>query len=96
MSSLIAQSPASAAQRIEELGRIILAYSEVTEKLQQSHAQLTQTVEMLREELSEKNQQLERRNRLAALGARTALRAVGQGRRPDDLALERELCDPDG
>src|SRR4051794_6162659 len=72
MSSLIAQSPVSAAQRIEELGRIILAYSEVTEKLQQSHAQLTQTVEMLREELSEKNQQLERRNRLAALGEMAA------------------------
>lgn len=72
MSGVIAQSPVSAAQRIEELGRIILAYSEVTEKLQQSHAQLTQTVEMLREELSEKNQQLERRNRLAALGEMAA------------------------
>jgi signal transduction histidine kinase len=72
MSGIIAPSPVSAAQRIEELGRIILAYSEVTEKLQQSHAQLTQTVEMLREELSEKNQQLERRNRLAALGEMAA------------------------
>src|SRR5438270_517857 len=29
------------ARRIEELGRIILAYSEVTEKLQQSHTHLT-------------------------------------------------------
>jgi signal transduction histidine kinase len=68
-----ATPPASEhAQRIEELGRIILAYSEVTEKLQQSHNQLTQTVQLLREELSEKNRQLERRNRLAALGEMAA------------------------
>ena len=59
-------------QRVEELGRIILAYSEVTDKLQQSHDQLQQTVELLREELSEKNRQLERRNRLAALGEMAA------------------------
>lgn len=60
------------AGRIEELGRIILAYSEVTEKLQQSHHQLMQTVQSLREELSEKNRQLERKNRLAALGEMAA------------------------
>src|SRR3954471_24646745 len=65
-------SPPSAAQRIEELGRIIMAYSEVTEKLQQSHDQLTQTVQHLRGELSEKNRLLERRNRLAALGEMAA------------------------
>jgi len=62
----------SGAQRIEELGRIILAYSEVTEKLQQSHERLEQTVASLREELSEKNRMLERRNRLAALGEMAA------------------------
>jgi two-component system sensor histidine kinase HydH len=60
------------AQRIEELGRIILAYSEVTEKLQQSHERLEQTVTVLREELSEKNRMLERKNRLAALGEMAA------------------------
>jgi signal transduction histidine kinase len=60
------------ARRIEELGRIILAYSEVTDKLQQSHSQLTQTVQLLRQELSEKNRQLERKNRLAALGEMAA------------------------
>ena len=60
------------ARRIEELGRIILAYSEVTEKLQQSHTHLTETVQLLRHELSEKNRQLERRNRLAALGEMAA------------------------
>lgn len=63
---------ASAARRIDELGRIILAYSEVTEKLQQSHDQLQQTVSALRDELSEKSRMLERRNRLAALGEMAA------------------------
>jgi signal transduction histidine kinase len=62
----------AAQQRIEELGRIILAYSDVTEKLQRSHEQLTQTVGRLRAELGDKNRQLERRNRLAALGEMAA------------------------
>ncbi len=66
------QSHSTAAHRIEELGRIILAYSEVTEKLQQSHERLEQTVARLRDELSEKNRMLERRNRLAALGEMAA------------------------
>src|SRR6202011_279825 len=61
-----------AARRMEELGRIILAYSEVTERLQQSQEQLRQTVESLRQELSEKNRLLERSNRLAALGEMAA------------------------
>jgi signal transduction histidine kinase len=65
-------SPVVTAQRIEELGRIIMAYSEVTDRLQQSHDQLQQTVESLRGELSEKNRLLERRNRLAALGEMAA------------------------
>src|SRR3989440_3961917 len=70
--SVIEVSPSGPAQRIEELGRIILAYSEVTEKLQQSHDRLEQTVSSLREELSEKNRMLERKNRLAALGEMAA------------------------
>ena len=64
--------PVDHARRVEELGRIILAYSEVTEKLQQSHAQLNRTVESLTQELGEKNRQLERKNRLAALGEMAA------------------------
>src|SRR5689334_2572261 len=70
----VAHDPAvsASAQRIEELGRIIMAYSEVTERLQQSHDQLTGTVQRLSEELSEKNRMLERRNRLAALGEMAA------------------------
>lgn len=63
---------AGPSRRIEELGRIILAYSEVTEKLQQSHERLEQTVQSLRDELSEKNRMLERKNRLAALGEMAA------------------------
>ncbi len=62
----------AAARRIEELGRIILAYSEVTDKLQQSHELLNRTVEHLRRELNEKNRLLERKSRLAALGEMAA------------------------
>jgi len=65
----IATNPA---QRIEELGRIIMAYSEVTDRLQQSHEKLQETVIALREELGEKNRLLERKNRLAALGEMAA------------------------
>jgi signal transduction histidine kinase len=57
---------------MEELGRIILAYSEVTEKLQQAHDQLSTQVQSLRQELGEKNRLLERKNRLAALGEMAA------------------------
>ena len=67
---LAAASPAN--QRIEELGRIIMAYSEVTDRLQISHDQLMSQVQSLREELSEKNRLLERKNRLAALGEMAA------------------------
>jgi signal transduction histidine kinase len=67
-----ALEPTDNARRIEDLGRIILAYSEVTERLQQSYNQMTQTVQSLRQELSEKNRLLERSNRLAALGEMAA------------------------
>jgi len=60
------------ARRIEELGRIIMAYSDVTERLQHSHDQLLATVQLLTEELGEKNRLLERKQRLAALGEMAA------------------------
>jgi signal transduction histidine kinase len=63
---------ASNAARIEELGGIIRVYSDLTEKLQTSHSQLQKTVLSLRNELSSKNRQLERRKRLAALGEMAA------------------------
>ena len=72
MSAAGLTTSADPARRVEELGRIILAYSEVTEKLQQSHDQLQQTVLKLRDELGEKNRLLERKNRLAALGEMAA------------------------
>lgn len=60
------------AQRVEELGRIIMAYSEVTERLQISHDELRAKVVQLQDELGQKNRELERRNRLAALGEMAA------------------------
>jgi signal transduction histidine kinase len=65
-------SSSNANQRIEELRRIIKAYNDVTDKLQRSHGQLQDHINRLREELSEKNRILERRNRLAALGEMAA------------------------
>lgn len=70
--SVAPAAPGTPQARIEELGRIILAYSEITERLQKSHEQLTLTVQKLRTELGEKNKELERRNRLAALGEMAA------------------------
>lgn len=67
-----AETTPDATKRVEELGRIILAYSEVTDKLQQSHDRLERTVQLLRQELSEKSRLLERKNRLAALGEMAA------------------------
>src|SRR6476660_4887200 len=72
MSASTATTQVENARRVEELGRIIIAYSEVTEKLQQSHDQLNETVRALRSELGEKNRLLERKNRLAALGEMAA------------------------
>jgi signal transduction histidine kinase len=67
-----ANTQGSNAARIEELGRIIQVYSDLTDKLQQSHSQLQSTVQSLRNELSDKNRQLERKKRLAALGEMAA------------------------
>lgn len=72
MSELAIHDPAFVRQRMEELGKMILAYSELTEKLQFSHDKLANTVRDLQGELSEKNRQLERRKRLAALGEMAA------------------------
>src|SRR5215210_6466505 len=65
-------STIDADRRMEELGRIILAYSEVTEKLQASQERLEKTVARLRAEIGEKNKIIERKNRLAALGEMAA------------------------
>jgi signal transduction histidine kinase len=67
-----AASNANANQRIDDLRRIIKVYNDVTSKLQNSHNQLQEHVNRLRDELSEKSRLLERRNRLAALGEMAA------------------------
>jgi signal transduction histidine kinase len=59
-------------RRVEEFGRVIMAYSETQERLQQSHDVLVRRVAQLQDELGEKNRQLQRRNRLAALGEMAA------------------------
>ncbi|MCH7527557.1 MAG: hypothetical protein IID39_08980 [Planctomycetes bacterium] len=58
--------------REEELGAIIDAYNDVTEKLKHSHELLTSEVRRLREQLEEKDRELERQERLAALGEMAA------------------------
>ncbi|HZL36913.1 MAG TPA: ATP-binding protein [Tepidisphaeraceae bacterium] len=69
-----AQRPVASeqARRIDELGRLLIAYGGITERLQESHNQLTATVQNLRAELSEKNRLLDRKKRLAALGEMAA------------------------
>jgi len=55
-----------------DLARIIHKYNEVSERLKRSHELLGAEVCRLREELQEKNKELERRERLAALGEMAA------------------------
>jgi len=56
----------------EDLANIIAGYNQATERLQESHNVLQREVRRLRKELENKNRQLERRKRLAALGEMAA------------------------
>jgi signal transduction histidine kinase len=56
----------------EELIGILDTYSQAAERLKESHNTLQTEVRRLREELANKNRQLERRKRLAALGEMAA------------------------
>ena len=58
--------------RERELGAIIAAYNDVTERLKRSHERLVTEVCLLRDQLDEKNRELARRERLAALGEMAA------------------------
>jgi len=55
-----------------ELGAIIDAYNQVTEKLKGSHETLAREVGRLRDQLKQKDRELERKRRLAALGEMAA------------------------
>lgn len=55
-----------------DLVTIIQAYNDVTERLKRSHESLAREVCRLSDELREKNKELERRERLAALGEMAA------------------------
>jgi signal transduction histidine kinase len=59
-------------ERERELGGIISAYNEVTERLKEAHVSLTGEVARLHDELRRKNAELRRRERLAALGEMAA------------------------
>lgn len=58
--------------RERELGAIIAAYNDVTERLKDSHDRLQREMKRLRVELADKNRELARRERLAALGEMAA------------------------
>ena len=62
----------SVTDRERELGAIIHAYNDVTERRKTAHETLGREVARLRDELAAKNEELRRRERLAALGEMAA------------------------
>lgn len=81
-----------------ELGAIIRAYSEVTDRLKSAHEQLAEEVGRLSAELKKKNAELRRKDRLAALGEMAAglaheVRNPLGGIALYSSMLERELAD---
>lgn len=62
----------TSAQAIEQLGAVFAAYNETTNQLERSYQQLQKEVGRLRLELQKKNELLERKSRLAALGEMAA------------------------
>ena len=96
--AVAAPAPPALTHRERELGAIIDAYNAVTEQLKQSHEKLGGEVVRLREELAGKNRQLQRRERLAALGELAAgmaheIRNPLAGIRLFACLLERDLHD---
>ncbi|MCK5272814.1 MAG: hypothetical protein KAJ52_09550 [Sedimentisphaerales bacterium] len=65
----LAQTSAAA---IDQLSSVLASYNETTSRLHNSYQQLNKEVARLRLELREKNEQLERKSRLAALGEMAA------------------------
>jgi len=65
-------SATATAAREGDLLTVLRTYNDVTERLKRSHEALVAEVCRLREELQEKNRELQRRERLAALGEMAA------------------------
>ncbi len=65
-------APRADEQRIADLGEIVRAYSEVTQRLEESHETLNREVVHLQQELASANAALQRSRRLAALGEMAA------------------------
>jgi len=66
------QSVQSSDGAVEQLSSILATYNETTNRLYNSYQDLKKEVNRLRGELKQKNEQLERKNRLAALGEMAA------------------------
>jgi len=62
----------SSAEALEQLNAIFAAYNDTTSRMQRSYELLQQEVLRLRQELEVKNEQLQRKSRLAALGEMAA------------------------
>jgi signal transduction histidine kinase len=70
--STLLAAPAAEPISQTQLAGAIAAYTQITQRLQESHDRLAREVARLRAELESKNRELERRSRLAALGQMAA------------------------
>jgi len=82
----------------DELASIFAAYNETSDRMMESYHQLQSEVSRLREQLRQKDEQLERKNRLAALGEMAAgmaheIRNPLAGIQLYASLLERDLTD---
>ncbi|MBN2211905.1 MAG: hypothetical protein JW709_10965 [Sedimentisphaerales bacterium] len=90
----------ASADAIEQLASVFSAYNDTTERMRYSYQRLQEDVVRLREELREKNEQLERKSRLAALGEMAAgmaheIRNPLGGVQLYASLLERDLAEQD-
>src|SRR3982750_885281 len=67
-----APAMAASVRSLEDLHDLLQMYNQVTQRLQVSHERLEGEVVRLREQLEEKNRELEQKKRLAALGEMAA------------------------
>ncbi len=82
----------------DELASVFAAYNETSDRMMESYRQLQREVSRLREQLRQKDEQLERKNRLAALGEMAAgmaheIRNPLAGIQLYASLLERDLAD---